>query len=1082
MLIEKLIHLTKTLQTFIYRDPVPLPIWKVYNSPTYDTPQPPDNDPGWKSLRLGDAWGYHCSWAWLTADITIPESFAGKPVVLHIELGSDLVDPASRRFNPLESSFWTAQPVEPHGMFSPPEAMVRIEGVPPQALNELHHEIWISEQAEPGQKLHIVMEAFTGISESENHEATLRFADLVWIDRDVEALYWDAMVVLDTVAALPEHASERGVYLHALDQAFHHINWLNPPDAAFSESVRATRQALQVSVFNHPSLSGGLAPRPVVHAVGHAHIDVAWLWPIKVTRGKAARTFATALALMEQFPSYKFTQSQPHLYKMVSEDYPDLFERIKERIKAGQWDATGATWVEMDTNIPSGEALVRQFLYGMRYFQRELGVRPEVLWLPDVFGYSAALPQIMRLAGVRYFYTSKLGWNEYTRYPYDTFWWEGLDGSRILTHLETTPDLLSRTLIEGRATYNARNIPGEIQGTWNAYQQQDANHHLITAYGKGDGGGGPTRGMIERMERMADLPGLPEVHPSTAQDFFHAVEETASDRLPRWIGELYFQMHRGTYTSQAHTKRNNRKTELLLHDAEALATTAYLLGHPYPHDDLLAVWETVMLNQFHDILPGSSIGQVYEDATRDYAQAQMHAAAVLDQVLEDITQHIRYDFGMQGFAVFNTLGFEHGGPIELTLQGDGPVEIVGPSGRPKAFQWLDRTSRRVLMMPASIPAFGHVAYAVRPADHETSQVVDNPVTVTPTRIENGLLRVDFDQQGNLVRIYDIEHFRDVLAPGEIGNQLWAYVDRPHHWDAWDIEAYVQDQGWPIKPEVVRVVEAGPLRATLEVVYRFNQSHITQRISMYARQRVLTFHTEVDWHEHHILLRTHFPLAIRAMNATYEVQFGTVQRPTHRNTAWDAAQHEVPAQQWADLSEAHYGVSLLNDCKYGYSAQDNTLTLSLLRSTANPDPQADQGHHTFTYALYPHAGDWRQDTIVQAKRLNSPLLVQPLRGGGTWLPVEFGLVKSSNSGVIIDTIKKAEDNNAVIVRVYEAHGGHTQASLVFATRIESAEEVNLLEEPIDSINAMVDTLRFSLTPYQIRSFRVKLGDILEHELG
>jgi alpha-mannosidase len=1064
---EKLNRLTDVLSSYIYRDPIQLAAWRLCDNLAYGTPQPAASDAQWRDHRAGDLWGSQLTWAWLATRATIPDSFAGKPAALHIEFDTQFTHPAGR-------------------LLTPPEALVTIEGLDtiPQVINRIHPEILLAEQATPGD-LTINMACFTGVALGTDHRVRFKYADLVWIDRDVEALYWDARVVLDTVAALPENAPERERYLRAVDNAFQQINWLNPPDGAFRASVRAARADLQEQVFSQPIETNGFAPRPIMHAVGHAHIDVAWLWPLRVTRGKAQRTFTTALALMDQYPAYIFTQSQPHLYKMVQEDDPDLFKRIKAHITEGRWNATGATWVEPDTNMPNGESLVRQFLYGMRYFQQELGARPEVLWLPDVFGYSAALPQIMKLSGVKYFFTSKLSWNQYAQMPYDTFWWEGLDGSRVLAQLATTNEGYETPPLNApRTTYNANLTPAEMIQSWDRYQQKGDNHHLIVSYGMGDGGGGPNRDMLERRSRMENLAGLPQVRHSTAEGFFHALEETISDNLPYWVGELYFQLHRGTYTTQARTKRNNRKTEVLLHDAEALASTAYLLKTAYPHEALHAAWETVLLNQFHDILPGSSISLVYEDADKDYAAAQQSAEAVIDASLEVIAQHIRYDVDSRGIAVFNTLSITQGGPVEVTLPGEGPVEIAGPTGRLKPFQWIDEEARHALFIPNTIPAYGHKTYAVRPTKRTVFvQPEESAVTATPTRLENGSLRAEFDAKGNLIRLYDMENLRDVLKPGVVGNQLLAYVDRPHNWEAWDIEIYAQDQGWQLEPGTVELIESGPLRATLQVTYHFNKSEIVQRISLLAGQRMLTFETDVDWHEKHILLRTHFPLNIRAMNATYEIQFGTVKRPTHNNTPWDVAQHEVPAQQWADMSEGDYGVSLLNDCKYGYSTQQNILTMSLLRSTTNPDPRADEGQHTFTYALYPHAGDWRTGgTISQARRLNHPLRTQEIPGGGTWLPVEFGLVTCQTPGVIIDTVKKAEDEAALIVRVYEAYGGRKTASLVFATSVEGVEEVNLLEERSGPMDIMVDTLRFNLTPYQIRSFRVTLGDILEHELG
>jgi alpha-mannosidase len=451
----------------------------------------------------------------------------------------------------------------------------------------------------------------------------------------------------------------------------------------------------------------------------------------------------------------------------------------------------------------AARSLVRQFLYGMRYFQHELGVRPEVLWLPDVFGYSAALPQIMKLSGINYFFTSKLSWNQYTQMPFETFWWEGLDGSRVLTQLATTEESFATPPLNAkRATYNASLTPAEMVNTWDRYQQKGDNHHLIVSYGMGDGGGGPNRDMIERRARLENLSGLPQVRHSTAEGFFHALEETIPDNLPCWVGELYFQLHRGTYTTQASTKRNNRKTEALLHDAEALASTAYLLKTTYPHEALSAAWETVLLNQFHDILPGSSIGLVYEDADKDYTAAQQHAETVIDASLEVIAQHIRYDVDSPGIAVFNTLGITLGGPVEITLPGEGAVEIAGPTGRLKPFQWIDEEARHALFIPNHVPAYGHKAYAVRPTSKTTPAQPEEAVTATLTRLENGLLRAEFDAKGTLTRLYDMENLRDVLKPRTKGNQLWAYVDRPHEWEAWDVEIYVKVQGWQLEPDSV----------------------------------------------------------------------------------------------------------------------------------------------------------------------------------------------------------------------------------------------------------------------------------------
>lgn len=1060
---DKINHLTNTLKSYIYRDSVPLSNWQIIDRLTTGDFKPEENETRWDILLPDAWWGGRMLWSWLKTDAALPEQFAGKPAALHLEFDERPTDQNST-------------------IYSSPEAMVTVRGVAtsPQALNEAHPDILLTECAEPGD-IHITLHCFAGVALPGDLRVRLKVTELVWIDRDVEALYWDARVLLDTIKALPQGSPEQVAYLRALHEAFQHIDWLNPPDAAFAESVRQARAMLQAGVYSQPLEKHTAVPRPIIHAVGHAHIDVAWLWPLSVTRGKAERTFATAVALMDQYPAYQFTQSTPVLYQMVAQDNPDLFSRIKEKIAAGQWNATGATWVEMDTNIPSGEALVRQFLFGLRYFERELGVKPEVLWLPDGFGFNAALPQLMLQAGIRYFSTNKLSWNSHTKMPYDTFWWEGLDGSQVLTHFLTTPETRWDEGIEkAYSTYVAVMTPEEALGTWTRYKQKAHNHYLITAFGIGDGGGGPNRDMLERRARLENLSGLPQVFHSTVEAFFHALEENMVGDLPRWVGELYFQLHRGTYTSQARIKQLNRKCEVLLHDAEALASLHYLLSQTYPHDEIDNAWETVLLNQFHDILPGTSIREVHEEAERDYTRVRDDVSNLIQRLLAALAQEISCEQKTAAYTIFNTIHTSLGGLVEVTLPGDDAIEIVDANGNSLPFQWLDQENGRALINPNAVPGYGYKVYFVRSASQTLPTPVQPFVSATPTQLENELLRAEFDAKGNLIRLYDIENGRDIIVTDKIGNQLWVYVDRPYLFDAWEVPEYLHDQGWQLQPESSRVVENGPVRAALEVTYRFNKSKIVQHISLAAGQRMLTFKTDVAWHERHMMLKTQFPLAIRAMNATYDVPFGTVQRPTHHNTPWDQAQFEVPAQQWADLSDGRYGVSLLNDCKYGYSAAGNTLMLSLLRASTDPDPEADQGHHQFTYAIYPHTGDWREGTICRAKRLNHPLHMYPLDGTGTRMPIEMGLVDCPTVGVVIDTVKKAEDTDGLIVRVYEGHGGYTPTTLTFIQPVQAVAELNILEEPVSPVELIENAISFNMNPYQIRSFKVTIGDLSPQE--
>jgi alpha-mannosidase len=1060
---EKLDQLTRILHSVIYRETISLHAWRIIDGLTEDIARPEPDDIRWRDLSVGEWWGASMSWAWLAADLLIPPAFEGKPVALHIEFDA-LADDAGTT------------------IYSAPEALVTVHGADttPQAVNESHRDVLLAEQAESG-LVRIELSCFTGASLPGGLRVRFRAVELVWIDRDVEALYWDARVLLDAIDLMPLNTPERADYLAVLDIAIRQLNWLDARNAFCRDDIRAARVMLQEHVYSQPTPPPSMEIRPVVHAAGHAHIDLAWLWPLRVTRGKARRTFSTAAFLMQQDPAYKFTQSQPPLYQMVAEDDPALFGEIKARIATGQWNATGATWVEMDTNLPSGESLARQFLFGMRYFQMELGVRPEVLWLPDGFGFTAALPQLMRQSGVRYFFTNKLSWNSHVRIPFDTFWWEGIDGSRVLAHLGTTPETVWGIGRErGYTTYVAQMTAEEVNGTWTNYKQKATNRQLLMPFGMGDGGGGPNREMLERRRRMAKLSGLPRVIHSGAEAFFHALEGNLSGDLPRWVGELYLQFHRGTYTSQSRTKRYNRTSEGLLHDVEALASMLYLLEGSYPHAAINAAWKTVLLNQFHDILPGSSIREVHEEAELAYEITQTAIRQLLEQTLAGLARQIRFNKVSEGFVVFNTLGTTLGGAFELLLPGEGEVEIASQEGDVIPYQWLDALERRALIVTASVPAYGHTVYSVTTRSHSDSRATLRPVTGTPTSLENALLRAEFDEKGNLIRLFDLEHRRDVLETGMTGNQLWIYVDRPPQFDAWEVEAYLHEQGWQLEPVTCHLIENGPLRATLEIAYRFNRSQIVQRVSLIAGQRLLRFSTEVDWHEQHIMLQVHFPVAVRASNASYEIQFGAFDRSTHDNTVWDEAEFEVPAQRWADLSEHGYGVSLLSDSKYGYRTRANVVTLSLLRSPTDPDPQADQGRHQFTYALYPHAGDWREGTVDQAQRLNHPLYAHRIAASGKRMPMDFSLVHCPSSGVIIDTIKKAEDDEALIVRIYEGHGGRQACTLKFNVVVTSAVEVNLLEEPIGPATLHGDELNFSLTPYQIRSFKLTMAFATEIE--
>ena len=764
-------------------------------------------------------------------------------------------------------------------------------------------------------------------------------------------------------------------------------------------------------------------------ATGHAHIDVAWLWTLDQTRQKAARTFHTVLRLMEQFADYHFTQSQPQLYEFIRQDHPVLFEAIREKVAERRWELIGGMWVEADCNLSGAESLVRQFLLGRRYFREHFGPGAEspVLWLPDVFGYAWALPQLIKQARLDYFFTIKIGWNQYNRLPYDSFWWQGLDGTRVLTHFSTAPENGSAYT----STYNAPADPKSVLYAWKNFQQKEVQGEVFMAFGYGDGGGGPTREMLENLGEMARFPGLPQVRQRSAGDFFRDLEATSGPDLPTWNGELYLEYHRGTYTTQSCIKRANRKAEFALHDAEFLTCLASSLdpSYAYPAEAFTRAWQLVCLNQFHDIIPGSSIGEVYVDLLAQYAEVMALAGAARDSALESIAQKVSGDW-----LLVNPTSFARSDVVFLP--------VAQPANLPNPTQPVEGG---VLVDVGEIPPYSITCLKVVPA-HPTNAIrntqhssPDFPV------LENSLLRVEFSSAGDITRIFDKANGREVLPPGALANQFQAFEDRPKFWDAWDVDIFYDDKMWLAEAATsLRMVESGPLRWTLEIKRQILNSAITQRISLTHTSARLDFDTRIDWRERHILLKVAFPVEILAPQATYEIQWGNVTRPTHRNTSWDWARFETCAHKWVDLSEGGYGVSLLNDCKYGHDIRDNVMRLTLLRAPTVPDPEADQGEHRFVYSLLPHAGGWEAGTAKEAYCLNDPVISylssvtsdRAALNNPKSITTPHSLITSSAPNIIIETIKRAEDGNGYIVRFYESQRrrGHVTLTAAFSLSV------------------------------------------------
>ncbi|HEY7347153.1 MAG TPA: alpha-mannosidase [Ktedonobacterales bacterium] len=1038
------------------RERLPLGPARIASAPQSEAYQPYYDDAHWDQITVGDRWGGAGQTCWFRIPLQLPDAWAGQKAVAHIALGS-------------------------YEHITGPEALAYLDGIPAQGIDFYHREILL-DRLHPGESHVLALEAFSSLAQGPQ---TLQALELVHLDPEAEALYHDMRVLHGALLTMPPESVERARLVQALEHAYNVLDLRHPRSDDYLRSLPRAREILQQEAYQYSPAT----ERPRIVAVGHAHIDLAWLWPVAQTRRKGARTFSTVLRLMEQYPAYHFVASQPALYRMVQQDEPGLFQQIKARIREGRWEPTGATWVEMDCNLSGGEALIRQFLLGKRFFREELGVDPRLLWLPDAFGYCAALPQIMKGCGVDYFMTTKLSWNEYNRLPYDTFRWRGLDGTEVLTHMVTAPIDLALDPWPGARpsmyTYNAKFTPFDVAGSWKAYRHKAINHELLYLFGHGDGGGGPTAAMQETASRTANLPGFPQVEQSSAEAFFRRLEERVwgDPNLPTWVGELYLELHRGTYTSQGWIKRANRRAELLYREAELWLAMADLLGRPSQpktrQSELNQGWESLLFNQFHDILPGSSISQVYTDARADYEKIFALGERLRDEAIDTLAAASP---ARQTLLVMNPAPFPREDPCELVITGSEPLPpLLDEGANPLLMQEIkrDETERHVLVS-ASAPPLGYRTLSLgKPATREVDAHSD--MYISREALENRFFLLRLDERGQIASLYDKRANREVIAPGEVGNRLLAFEDRPLDFDAWDISIYYNDKPYPIDDVTSwQVVETGPLRGGVEIVRRYGESVITQPILLHAEVPRIDFPTHIDWHERQTLLKVAFPVTINSPRATFDVQWGNVERPTHWNTSWDWARFENYAHKWADLSEGDYGVSLLNDCKYGYDVKGNTLRLTLLKSAAWPDPEADRGTHEFSYALLPHQGDWRTgETVRHAYLFNMPasarLVPEQQRvAAAKMAPPAASFVTTDRPGLVIETVKPAENGDGVIVRLYDAHNTRGPAILTFARDIISAEETNLLEEHIGPAEFDGRELRLNVRPYGIETFRIRLS--------
>ncbi len=931
-----------------------------------------------------------------------------------------------------------------------PQFLIFVDGEVRQGMDLNHKEILLDDCATKGKTYRIDLQAYSG---TEFHELTLNI-DLEQRDSEIKDIVYDLLVPVWSLDRMDENDRNRYLIEEAVTECANLIDTRVPYSEDFYASIRKAREYAKTEIYE--KLCGENSV--VATCIGHTHIDVAWLWTVDQVRQKSARSFATVIKLMEEYPDYKFMSSQPQLYEFVKERYPELYEKIKERVKEGRWEPEGGMWVEADCNLPSGESLVRQFMVGKKFFRDEFGKENRILWLPDVFGYNGALPQIMKKCGIEYFMTTKLAWNQINKFPHDTFMWEGIDGTEILTHLITTTEP-GQDKASWFTTYNGELHPETIMGGWERYTDKEINNDIMVSYGFGDGGGGPTRYMLENYERMKHgINSTPVARQAFPSVYFDELNERLknSKRIPHWVGELYFEYHRGTYTSMGRNKRANRKSEYRMMELELLSV---MLENklPYPKKELDAMWKIILRNQFHDILPGSSIAEVYEVTKKEYEEI----TELSEQLIGDRLKAYASENAEEYITLFNPLGMMRDDIASVNLP-EGKALFDGVDTYP--VQKTEDGSGIVYVR--NLPSKGFKGYKVVNGSSGKSEF-----DITDRRIETPYYIVTFDDKMRMTKIFDKDNGRDVIKPGCIANELRMFEDKPMHFSNWDIDMYYTEKSWEIDDlQSSEWIEKGPVRATLRVTRRVGETIIRQDIRFYANDRRIDFDTYINWQFSEHLLKCRFPVDVHTDEATFDIQFGNLTRKIHRNTSWDEARFESCGHKWADMSEGNYGVALMNDCKYGYSAIDGVLSLTLIKSGTDPNPRTDREEHYMTYSLYPHAGTWRQsDLIPEAFSLNVPL--RAVNGGAIG---ETSFMSLDCGNVVLETVKRAEDGKGVIVRVYEVKNMRTRVVLKTGFKVNTAVETDMLENPIKDGNPELlsdNEIGFIIRPYEIKTFRI-----------
>jgi alpha-mannosidase len=919
--------------------------------------------------------------------------------------------------------------------------------------------ILLTNQAEPGQKIQIAIKV--PFHEPEGRFLGARIAVDYPGQPDPGFLRSEIQTAEAILSGFPDGKTERE---QQLDKAVQSIDF-----AALDKGDQtAFTHSLETATNNLQPLNAWMK-QFTVRLVGNAHIDMAWLWPWTETVEVVRDTFGTALQLMNEYPNFKYTQSSVQDFSWLEDKYPAEFQEIQKRVKEGRWELVGGMWVEPDLNMPDGESLVRQLLVGKRYFQKKFDVDVNIGWNPDSFGYSWQLPQIYKRSGIDSFVTQKMSWNETTVFPYKLFWWQSPDGSKVLTYFPHT--------------YNGTTEPVGLANDVAVYVPSTHFPEIMQLYGVGDHGGGPTRQEVDEAVRLEEPSTIfPKAEFSTARSFFEDVHKAINKdalTLPTWNSELYLEFHRGCYTTQSETKKQIRHNEEQLENAEKFASLSFLeTKQPYSNTEFEGIWKKVLFNDFHDIMPGSGVQNNYAEALASLSDASLASGKILDNALNNLTSKVNTQGRGVPFVVFNPLSWARTEPVTIevhTPEQGQELEALDADGKPLLSQVISTdtgTQRTKLqVMVKDVPSLGYAVIHIVPAPH--AQPAASSLKVDGTTVENEFFRMKIDATtGCITSLVDKSSNKETVAPGGCGNLLQTFVDLPPIQDAWEIK--FDEKSWDLKdPEEVKVIENGPEQAVIRIKNKFQNSDFVRDIVVHPDVARIDVNTQVNWHESHILLKVGFPVNVQATKATFEIPYGTIERPTTRNTPAEKAQFEVPAQRWADISDSNLGFSLLNASKYGYDTKDNVIRLSLLRSPTMPAPDgriADQGFHEFTYSLYPHAGDWKDGgTMRQGYELNYPLIAVEAAPHAGLLPAKRSFVSVEPRNVIVTALKKAEDSNDLVFRFYEFEGKATNVRLHLPEAADHAAETNLMEKQEHPIAVQgSQELTVPIGPYEIKT--------------